>query len=157
MSVSDAQKPILNFTLITRHNFMACDLELHAISIKRCFGVVSALRQFLLTALVFLISFSAQHNYPYKNSFLYLHIQFLLILQDYVIINVAVELKMVHKLQRFNSSFPFPNGYPGFSVLSTGVNRIKAITNSSRIKVITNPSSFVPENGTVLVFYISSQ
>ena len=84
ISVSDAQKPILNFTLITRHNFMTCDLELHAISIKRCFGVVSALRQFLLTALVFLISFSAQHNYPYKNSFLYLHIQFLLILQDYL-------------------------------------------------------------------------
>ena len=84
ISVSDAQKPILNFTLITRHNFMACDLELHAISIKRCFGVVSALRQFLLTALVFLISFSAQHNYPYKNSFLYLQIQFLLILQDYL-------------------------------------------------------------------------
>ena len=84
ISVSDAQKPILNFTLITRHNFMTCDLELHAISIKRCFGVVSTLRQFLLTALLFLISFSAQHNYPYKNSFLYLHIQFLLILQDYL-------------------------------------------------------------------------
>ena len=33
-----AYKNKFNFSLITRHN-IACDLELHAIAIKRCFGV----------------------------------------------------------------------------------------------------------------------
>ena len=39
ISVSDAQKLIFNFTLITCHNIVVCDLESHAIAIKHCFGM----------------------------------------------------------------------------------------------------------------------
>ena len=39
ISVSDAQKPIFNFTLIIRHNIMVCDLESYAIAIRHCFDV----------------------------------------------------------------------------------------------------------------------
>ena len=38
ISVSDAQKTIFSFTLITRHNTMSYDLESQAIAIKHCFG-----------------------------------------------------------------------------------------------------------------------
>ena len=31
--------PIFNFTLITRHDIMVCDLELHTIAIKYCFDI----------------------------------------------------------------------------------------------------------------------
>ena len=31
--------PIVNFTLITRHNIMACNLALHVMAIKHCFGI----------------------------------------------------------------------------------------------------------------------
>ena len=31
--------PIVNFTLITHHNIMACNLALHVMAIKHCFGI----------------------------------------------------------------------------------------------------------------------
>ena len=39
VSMSDTQKTIFDFTLITRHNIMSYDLESHTIAIKHCFGV----------------------------------------------------------------------------------------------------------------------
>ena len=39
---------IFNFTLITSHNIMACDLESHAVAIKHCFSVRQPLVQCFL-------------------------------------------------------------------------------------------------------------
>ena len=39
IGVSDTQKSLFNFMLITRHNTRPYDLELHTIAIKHCLGV----------------------------------------------------------------------------------------------------------------------
>ena len=40
--------PLFNFTLITCHNIMACNLEWHAIATKGCFGMQQPYMQWFL-------------------------------------------------------------------------------------------------------------
>ena len=61
IGVSDAQKSLFNFMLITRHNTRPYDLELHTIAIKHCFGVRQPHVQYFIQ--------SQTCNTPFSNLF----------------------------------------------------------------------------------------